>query len=77
MSSNTKTAYESDNLLIVFDLEKVPQQAMSGMSTHGGVNLTININGLGTSTATASRIDVIVWHDVFCECSDGSINISY
>ena len=71
MSSNTKAAYESDNLLMIFDMEKIPQQAMSGMSTHGG-NLTININGLGTSTDTASRLDIIIWHDCLAELPDGS-----
>ena len=67
-------------MLIVFDLEKIPQQAMSGMSTHGG-NGTININGLGTTSGstitTASRIDVLIWHDVLAEISDGSVQISY
>ena len=53
---------------------------MSGMSTHGG-NVTININGLGTTTGasvtTASRIDVLIWHDVLAEFSDGAVSISY
>ena len=53
---------------------------MSGMSTHGG-NVTININGLGTTAGstitTASRIDVLIWHDVLAEISDGSVQISY
>ena len=54
---------------------------MSGMSTHGG-NVVININGLGTTTSggdvtTASRIDVLIWHDVLAEISDGSVQISY
>ena len=66
---------------MIFDLEKLLQQAMSGMSTHGG-NFTININGLGTTSAggavtTASRIDVLIWHDALCEISDGSVFISY
>ena len=53
---------------------------MSGISTHGG-NVTININGLGTTTGgavtTASRIDVLIWHDVLAEIQDGSVQISY
>ena len=54
---------------------------MSGMSTHGG-NLTININGLGATSAggavtTASRIDILIWHDALCEIYDGSVSISY
>ena len=80
VSSNTVTAYNDDSMLIIFDLEKIPQQAMSGMSTHGG-NVTININGLGTTSGstvtTASRIDVLIWHDVLAEISDGSVQISY
>ena len=55
--SNTKSAYEEDSLIIIFDLERVPQQAMSGMSTHGG-NLTVRMNGLGTSTDTALNIEI-------------------
>ena len=80
VSSNTVTSYNDDSVILVFDLEKIPQQAMSGMSTHGG-NVTININGLGTTTAgvvnTATRLDVIIWHDTLCEISDGSVQISY
>jgi hypothetical protein len=80
VSSNTVTAYNDNSMLIIFDLEKIPQQAMSGMSTHGG-NVTININGLGTTAGstitTASRIDVLIWHDVLAEISDGSVQISY
>ena len=80
VSSNTVTSYNDDSMLIVFDLEKIPQQAMSGMSTHGG-NVVVNINGLGTTTGgavtTASRIDVLIWHDLLAEISDGSIQISY
>jgi hypothetical protein len=80
VSSNTVTSYNDDSMIIIFDLEKIAQQAMSGMSTHGG-NVTININGLGTTTGgtvtTASRIDVLVWHDVLAEISDGSVQISY
>ena len=80
VSSNTVTAYTLDSMLIIFDLEKNPQQAMSGMSTHGG-NVTININGLGTTSAgvvnTATRLGVIIWHDTLCEISDGSVQISY
>ena len=82
VSSNTVTSYNDDSMLILFDLENNPQQAMSGMSTHGGGgNVTININGLGTTTGstvtTASRIDVLIWHDVLAEISDGSVQISY
>jgi hypothetical protein len=81
VSSNTVTAYNLDSMILIFDLEKIPQQAMSGMSTHGG-NVTININGLGTTASggtvtTASRIDVLIWHDVLAEISDGSVQISY
>ena len=81
VSSNTVTAYNDNSMILIFDLEKIPQQAMSGMSTHGG-NVTININGLGTTTAggavtTASRIDVLIWHVVLAENSDGSVQISY
>ena len=61
---------------IIFDLEQVPQQAMSGMSTHGG-NVTININGLGQADNTATRLDVLIWHDVLAEIPDGSVQISY
>jgi hypothetical protein len=79
-SSNTVISYNDDSMIIIFDLEKIPQQAMSGMSTHGG-NVTININGLGTTTGgavtTASRIDVLIWHDTWAEISDGSVQISY
>ena len=80
VSSNTVTSYNGDSMLIVFDLQKNPQQSMSGMSTHGG-NVVININGLGTTVGatvtTASRIDVLIWHDVLAEISDGSVQISY
>ena len=63
VSSNTVTAYNDNSMIMIFDLEKIPQQAMSGMSTHGG-NLTININGLGTTSAggivtTAPRINIL------------------
>ena len=61
---------------MIFDLERVPQQAMSGMNTAGG-NLTINIQGLGTDDVTASRIDVLIWHDVLAELQDGSVQISF
>ena len=81
VSSNTVTAYNDNSMIIIFDLEKIPQQAMSGMSTHGGGGVTININGLGTTSGstvtTASRIDVLIWHDVLAEISDGSVQISY
>ena len=80
VSSNTVTAYNDNSMIIIFDLEKIPQQAMSGMSTHGG-NVTININGLGTTAGstvtTASRIDVLIWHDTLAEISDGAVSISY
>ena len=80
VSSNTVTAYNADSMLLVFELEKVCSQAMSGMSTHGG-NVVININGLGTTVAsvvnTATRIDIIIWHDVLAGISDGATNISY
>ena len=80
VSSNTVTSYNDNSMLIIFDLEKIPQQAMSGMSTHGG-NVVININGLGTTSGstvtTASRIDVLIWHDVLAEIQDGSVQISY
>ena len=36
VSSNTMTAYNDNSMIMIFDLEKIPQQAMSGMSTHGG-----------------------------------------
>ena len=81
VSSNTVTAYNDNSMILIFDLEKIPQQAMSGMSTHGGGGVTININGLGTTAGstitTASRIDVLIWHDVLAEISDGSVSISY
>ena len=81
VSSNTVTAYNDTSMIIIFDIEKFPQQAMSGMSTHGG-NLTINISGLGTTSAggvvtTASRIDILIWHDSLRENSDGAVSISY
>ena len=80
VSSNMVTSYNDDSMILISDLEKLAQQAMSGMSTHGG-NVTININGLGTTTGgvvdTASRIDVLIWHDVLAEISDGSVQISY
>ena len=81
VSSNTVTAYNDNYMIFIFDLEKIPQQAMSGMSTHGG-NLTININGLETTRAggavtTVSRIDILIWHDSLCEICDGSVSISY
>ena len=45
-----------------------------------GGNVTININGRGTTTGgvvdTASRIDILIWHDSLCELSDGSVQIS-
>ena len=63
-------------MLIVFGLEKVPQQAMGGMSTHDG-NVTIRIDGLGTTANTATRVDVLIWHDVLAEVSDGSVQISH
>ena len=63
VSSNTVTSFDTDSMILVFDKGKVPRQAMSGMSTHGG-NITININGLGTTVAgvvnTGTRIDVIL-----------------
>ena len=49
---------------------------MSGMSTHGG-DVTVNINGLGASADTASRIDIIIWPDVLAELNDGSVSTSY
>ena len=53
---------------------------MSGMSTHGG-NVTISVSGLGATVGgvvtTATRLDVLIWHDVLCEMSDGSVQISY
>ena len=70
------TSYNTDSMIIIFDLEKVPQQAMSGMSTHGG-NATININGLGTADNTATRLDCIIWHDCLAVFSEGSVLISY
>ena len=76
VSSNTVTPYNGDCMLLVFDLEKMPQQAMSGMSTHRG-NVTIKINGLGNAANTATRIDVLIWHDVLAENSDGSVQISH
>jgi hypothetical protein len=75
-SSNSLAAYNDDSLLMIFDLEKVPQQAMSGLNTAGG-NMTIHIQGLGTNAATASRLDVLIWHDVLAEISDGSVQISF
>ena len=76
-SSNTVTAYNLDSMIIIFNLETVPQQAMSRMSTHDG-NITVNINGLGTVGNTANRIDVVLWHDVLAKMSDGSVqHISY
>ena len=81
VSSNTVTSYNDNSLILIFDLEKIPQQAMSGMSTHGGGGVTININGLGTTSGsnvtTASRIDVLIWHDVLAEILDGAVSISY
>mgnify|MGYP000397096284 CR=1 FL=1 len=61
VSSNKVSALNDESMLLVFDLIEVPQQAMSGMSTHGG-NVTININGLGSASTT--RLDVLIWHDV-------------
>ena len=79
-SSNTVTSYNDDSMLIVFDLEKTPQQAMSGMSTNGG-NVTININGLGATTGgvvdIATCTDILIWHDVLAKISDGAVSISY
>ena len=40
VSSNTVAAYNDNSMILIFDLEKVPQQTMSGMWTHGG-NVTI------------------------------------
>ena len=54
---------------------------MSGMSTHGSGNVTININGLGTTTGgvvdTASRIDILIWHDALAENSHAAVSIAY
>jgi hypothetical protein len=80
--SNTLTSYNLDSMIMIFDLEKVPQQAMSGLNTAGG-NMTINIQGLGTQMPAApfgdgiTRLDVILWHDVLAEISDGSVQISF
>ena len=49
---------------------------MHGMNTEGG-NLTININGLGTDTHTASRKEALIQHDVLAELLDGSCQISF
>ena len=76
VSSNTVSAFNDDSMLLVFDLEKAPLQAMSGMSTLGG-NVTININGLGSAANTATRLAGIIWHDCICENSDGSMLSSY
>ena len=75
VSSNTVTSYNDDSMIIIFDLERVTQQAMSGMSTHGG-NVTINLAGLGSAANTATRLDVILWTDVLAELQDGSMQIS-
>ena len=81
VSSNTVASYNDDSMIMIFGLGQIPQQAMSGMSTHGG-NVTININGLGTTSPggvvdTATRLDIILWHGVLAEISDGAVSISY
>ena len=83
VSSNTVTAYNDDSMIIIilfYFFKKIPQQAMSGLSTHGG-NVTKNINDLGTTTGgvvdTATRLDVLIWFDTLCEIQDGSVLISY
>ena len=54
---------------------------MSGISTHGG-NMTVNIKNLGTvagdgTVTTASRIDILIWHDSLLEIQDGSCQVSF
>jgi hypothetical protein len=81
-TSNTLTSYNLDSMIMIFDLEKVPQQAMSGLNTAGG-NMTINIQGLGTAAVEGAagtgitRLDVLIWHDVLAEIQDGSVQISF
>ena len=74
-SSNTIDSYNLDSMIMIFDLEKVPQMAMSGMNTMGG-GMVVNIKGLGTTSqagvvTTASRIDVLLLHDALLEIQDG------
>ena len=57
VSSNTVASYSLDSMIIIFEQEQVPHQAMSGLSTFGG-SVAININGLGADVNTAARLDL-------------------
>jgi hypothetical protein len=60
----------------VFDTEKVPHSMGSGQSTNTGSLAVVQYKNLGSSAADyASRLHVIVQHDILIEVLDGSVNV--
>ena len=69
-------AYGTRSLQLLFDLEKVPQSAHSGMSTHEAT-VTIHMKGMAASSAAApTKIYVTIFHDYMAEISDGGVVVA-
>ena len=69
-------AYGTRSFQLLFDLEKVPQSAHSGMSTHEAA-VTIHMKGMAASSAQSpTKIFRVIFHDYMAEISDGGVVVA-
>ena len=69
-------AYGTRSFQLLFDLEKVPQSAHSGMSTHEAT-VTIHMKGMAASSAAApTKIYCIIFHDFLAEVADSGVVVA-